>query len=331
MKRTINPGMVLQDSRKTLFKERKETMSIRIRRSTLIFPVNIRKFIEKAHTRDADAISLDLEDSVPPAQKAEARKLVQEAIGMAARGGAEVLVRINNDPDLLIEDIDAAVHPGLFGIHFPKVESAEQVHRLDALLEAKEKERSIPPGSVTISAHIETPLGLLNAETIATASVRLESLSIGPEDYCFELGVEPSESGIELLYAVSRVVTLCKAHKLRAHGIVGSVAGFRQLDLFEQAAIRGRQLGTEGAGCIHPDQAKILNRVFSPDPEMVQYAYRVVAVFEEGIQKKTASVSLDGKMVDIPVYYRAKRIIERAEAIESVQRRKAEALAKSGT
>lgn len=303
-------------------------MSLRIRRSTLIFPVNVRKFIEKAYTRDADAISLDLEDSVPPAQKAEARKLVKESIGMAGRGGAEVLVRINNEPHLIIEDIDAAVHPGLFGIHFPKVESAEQMHRLDALLEAKEKERNIPPGSITVSAHIETPLGLLNAESIAVASSRLESLSIGPEDYCFELGVEPSESGIELLYAVSRVVTLCKAHKLRAHGIVGSVAGFRQLEQFEQAAVRGRQLGTEGAGCIHPDQVKILHKVFSPDPAAVQYAYRVVAAFEEGIRKKTASVDLDGKMVDIPVYYRAKRIIERAEAIEAVQKRKSEAMAR---
>jgi len=303
-------------------------MSLRIRRSTLIFPVNVRKFIEKAHTRDADAISLDLEDSVPPAEKAEARKRVKEAIGMAGRGGAEILVRINNEPDLIIEDIDAAVHPGLFGIHFPKVESAEQVHRLDALLEAKEKERGMPPGSLTVSAHIETPLGLLNAEAIARASSRLESLSIGPEDYCFELGVEPSESGIELLYAVSRVVTLCKAYKLRAHGIVGSVAGFRKLDQFEQAAVRGRQMGTEGAGCIHPDQVKILHRVFSPDPEAVRYAYRVVAAFEEGVQKKTASVSLEGKMIDIPVYYRARRTIERAEAIEAVQRRKSEAMAK---
>ena len=217
-------------------------MSIRIRRSTLIFPVNVPRFIEKAYTRGADAISLDLEDSVPPAEKPAARTMVKAAIALAARGGAEVLVRINNDPDLIIEDVDAAAHPGLFGIHFPKVESAEQMHRLDALLEAKEKERNLPLKSITISAHIETPLGLLNAESIATASQRIESLSIGPEDYCFELGVEPSEDGLELLYPVSQVVTLCKAYKLRAHGLVGSVAGFRDLDSFERAALRGVRL-----------------------------------------------------------------------------------------
>jgi citrate lyase subunit beta/citryl-CoA lyase len=303
-------------------------MSIRIRRSTLIFPVNVQKFVEKAYTRGADAISLDLEDSVPPAEKPAARTRVKAAIALAARGGAEVLVRINNDSDLIIEDVDAAVHPGLFGIHFPKVESAEQMHRLDALLEAKEKERNLPVNSITVSAHIETPLGLLNANAIIMASRRIESLSIGPEDYCFELGVEPSEDGLELLYPVSKVVTLCKAYKIRAHGLLGSVAGFRNLASFERAALRGRHLGTEGAGCIHPDQVKILNNVFSPDPEAIDHAKRVVEAFEEGVRNKTASVSLDGKMVDIPVYLRAKRIMDRAEAIEAVERRKAEALKK---
>ncbi|MDI6754247.1 MAG: CoA ester lyase [Thermodesulfobacteriota bacterium] len=301
---------------------------MKIRRSTLIFPVNQRKFIEKAHTRGADAISLDLEDSVPPAEKAGARKLVREAISMVGGGGAEVLVRVNNDPELLYEDIDAAVYPGLSGIHFPKAESAAQIHRLNALIEAKERERGMAPGSVSVSAHIETPLGLLHARSIAQECARLESMGVGPEDYCFSLGVEPSEDGMELLYAVSQVVTICKAMKIRAHGLLGSVAGFRDLKGFEGAALRGRKLGTEGAGCIHPDQVPILHKIFSPSPESVQQAHRVIQAFKEGVEKGTASVNLDGKMVDIPVFERARIILERAEAIEAVERRKAEALAK---
>ena len=239
-------------------------MGLKIRRSTLIFPVNQRKFIEKAHTRGADAISLDLEDSIPPAEKAEARKLVREAIAMVARGGSEVLVRVNNEPELICEDVDAAVYPGLNGIHFPKAESAEQVHRLNALIEAKERERGMVPGSIGLAVHIETPLGLLHARSIAEECSRIEAMGVGPEDYYFALGVEPSEDGIELVYAVSHVVTICKAMKIRAHGLLGSVAGFRDLQGYERAALRGRQLGTQGAGCIHPDQVPVLHKVFLP-------------------------------------------------------------------
>ncbi|MBW2145660.1 MAG: CoA ester lyase [Deltaproteobacteria bacterium] len=303
-------------------------MGLKIRRSTLIFPVNVRKFVEKAYTRGADAISLDLEDSIPPSEKTGARKLVREAIPMVARGGAEVLVRVNNDPDLICEDIDAVVYPGLNGIRFPKVESAEQVHRLDALLEAKERERGIPPKSISISARIETPLGLLHARSIAEASSRIDTFGVGPEDYSFALGVEPSEDGMELLYAVSKVVAICKAMGIMANGLLGSVAGFRDMEGFERAAVRGRQLGTVGASAIHPDQIAILHRVFSPSPESVEHARRVVQAFEDGLQQGTASVALDGKMVDIPVYYRAKKVMERAEAIEAVERKKAQALAK---
>ena len=302
-------------------------MSLKIRRSTLIFPVNVPKFLEKAHLRDADAILLDLEDSVPPAEKAGARKHVRDAISTVARGGAEVLVRINNDPDLVCEDIDAAVYPGLTGIHLPKVESAEQIHRMDALIEAKEKERGIVPKTLIVSARIETPLGLLSAQAIADASSRIDSFGVGPEDYSFELGVEPSDDGIELLYAVSKVVTICKAKGIMANGLLGSVAGFRDLEGFERAAMRGRQLGTEGAACIHPAQIPVLHKVFSPSPESVAHARRVMEAYEEGLKRGTASVALDGKMVDIPVYYRAKKIMERAEAIASIAQKKTQALA----
>ena len=302
-------------------------MGLKIRRSSLIFPVNVQKFLEKAHLRGADAISMDLEDSVPPSEKDSARKLVREAIPMVARGGGEVMVRVNNDPALICEDVDAVVYPGLDGIHLPKVESAEQVHRVEALIDAKERERGIPQGTITISARIETPLGLLHSRAIAEASSRIDCMGVGPEDYSFALGVEPSKDGMELLYAVSKVVAICKAMGIMANGLLGSVAGFRDLEGFEQAAMRGRQLGTEGASGIHPDQLKILHKVFSPSAESVAHARRVVQAFEEGLQRGTASVGLDGKMVDVPVYYRAKKIIERADAIEAMERKKAQALA----
>jgi len=298
------------------------------RRSSLILPVNQPRFVERAYTRGADAIVLDLEDSVPAAEKGNARKLVQGALPHAARGGGEVSVRVNNEHGRLEEDIDAAVHPGLDNLNIPKVESAEQIRDIAARIESLERERGLTPGHVQFSLAVETPLGLLNAREIATASARIRTMSVGVEDYCLALGVEPSAEGTELLYAVSALVTICKAVGVEPTGLVGSIAGFRDLATFEGAATRARQLGCLGAGCIHPDQVLVLNRVFTPDPEKAEYARRVVEAFEEGVRKGTASVSLDGKMVDVPVYKRALVILERARAVEATERRKAEALAR---
>jgi len=300
------------------------------RRSALILPINVPKFVERAHLRGADAIVLDLEDAVPPGEKASARKLIPESLRMVARGGGEVAVRVNNEPALLADDIDAAVQPGLDALSFPKVESAEQVRAVVARIEALERQRGMTPGHVRLSLAIETPRGLLAAREIATASDRIATMSVGVEDYCLELGVEPSADGMELLYAVSTVVTVCKATGITPTGLVGSIAGFRDIATFEGAAQRARQLGCLGAGCIHPDQVVVLNRVFSPDPARVEYAERVVTAFEDGVRRGTASVNVDGKMVDVPVYKRALVILNRARAVEETERRKREALARLG-
>jgi citrate lyase subunit beta / citryl-CoA lyase len=299
------------------------------RRSSLILPVNVRRFVEKAYDRGADAIVLDLEDSVPVQEKASARKLVRDSLPLAARGGAEVLVRVNNDPTLLADDIDASVHPGLDGLSIPKAESAAQIHGIVTQIERLEKSRGLPAGHLRLSLAIETPRGFLAVAEIVRSSDRIATMSIGVEDYCLELGVEPSADGIELLYPVAHLVTVCKVVGVQPTGLVGSIAGFRDLAVFEQAALRARQLGCEGAGCIHPDQVTVLNRVFTPDPAKVDYARQVVAAFEDGVRRGTASVNLDGKMVDVPVYKRAQVVLARARVVAETERRKALALGRS--
>jgi citrate lyase subunit beta/citryl-CoA lyase len=305
-------------------------MTTLARRSSLILPVNIPRFVERAYTRGADAIVLDLEDSVPAAEKAAARTLVKDVLPLGALGGAEVAVRVNNEPGLLEEDIDAAVHLGLDNLSVPKAESAEQIRQIEAQVERLERERGLTPGHVRFSLAVETPAGLLATRELATASRRIRTMSVGVEDYCLSLGVEPSPDGIELLYAVSHLVTVCKAMGVTPTGLLGSIAGFRDLATFEGAAVRARQLGCEGAGCIHPDQVLVLNRVFTPEPARAEYARRVVEAFEEGVRKGTASVNLDGKMVDVPVYKRALVILERARAVAATEARKAAALARLG-
>ena len=302
----------------------------RARRSSLILPVNVPRFVEKAALRGSDAVVLDLEDSVPPAEKVNARRLVKDALALAGRGGAEVVVRVNNDAAHLWDDVEAAVHPGLDGLALPKAESPEQIHELVRRIEALERGRGIAPGHVRLSLAIETPRGLLRAEAIAASSTRIATMGVGVEDYCLELGVEPSPDGAELLYPVARVVTIAKAAGIQPTGLVGSIADFRDLKAFEASATRARQLGVEGAGCIHPDQVIVLNRVFSPDPAKVEYARRVVQAFEEGLKRGTASVNLDGKMVDVPVVKRAEVILARVRLIEETERRKAEARARLG-
>ena len=299
------------------------------RRSSLILPVNVARFVEKAYARGADAVVLDLEDSVPVPEKASARKLVRDALPLAGRGGAEVLVRVNNDPALLAADIDASVHPGLDGLAIPKVESAAQVHDIVAQLERLERSRGLAPGHLRLSLAIETPRGLLAVGEIARSSDRIATMSVGVEDYCLELGVEPSADGMELLYPVAHLVTVCKAVGVQPTGLVGSIAGFRDLTIFEEAAQRARRLGCEGAGCIHPDQVTVLNRVFTPDPAKVDHARRVVEAFEDGVRRGTASVNLDGRMVDVPVYKRAQVVLARARVVAETERRKAAALGRS--
>ena len=304
-------------------------MDLLIRRSTLILPVNIPRFVEKAHLRGADAVMLDLEDAVPPAEKHTARQRVREGLALVGRGGAEVFVRVNNDPALLTADLEASVHPGLQGICFPKTESAAQVAALDAGIADLERSRGLPSGRVEIALLIESPVGTVNLEAIAAASPRIKTISLGPEDYWLELGVEPSLEGTELLYALSKVVTVSRAFRIHPLGLLGSIGNFRDLQAFERAATRARELGCVGASCIHPDQVAVLHRVFSPAPERVAPARRVVEAFEEGLRRGTASVNVDGAMVDPPVYRRARRILDHALALAEVERRKADALARN--
>jgi len=270
---------------------------------------------------------LDLEDAVPLNEKESARTSVKDALLLAGRGGAEVFVRVNKDPSLLSEDLTASVYPGLDGITLPKAESSKEVRDLEAQVANLERERGFNPGQIELDLLIETPRGILNLEEIARSSARVKSITLGPEDYCLELGVEPSGDGMELYYPLSKLVTTCKANGIMPMGLLGSIGGFRDLEGFERAARRARQIGCEGASCIHPGQVEVLNRIFSPDSAKVGYARRVVEAFAEGLKRGTASVNVDGQMVDIPVYHRARLILNRAEAIAEVERRKANALA----
>jgi len=302
-------------------------METRIQRSMLILPAHVRRFVEKAYTRNADVIVLDLEDSVPPAQKEEARRSLKDAVKIAGRGGAEVFVRVNADASLLREDLRSAIQPGLHGIFLPKVETAMDVVSVENRISELETTSGLGSGAIRLSVHIESPLGVLNMREIAVAGSRIESMSLGVDDYCLALSVEPSDESMELLLPLSMMVIVCHSVGVIPLGTLGSVARVSDLDAFERAAEMGRQLGCQGAFCVHPDQVAVLNRVFTPAPGRIIQAKRIIAAFEQGQMEGRAAIRLNDRMVDTPVYKRAKLLLQRAEAIERLERRKAAAVA----
>lgn len=309
---------------------RRQELQGLVRRSILILPVNVSKFVEKAYTRGADAIQLDLEDSIPPAAKSAARGLVRAAMRECAKGGADVLVRINKPYALALPDLEACVWPGLAAVHFPKAESAREIRILDGLIGELEKSRGMAPGSVRLSVAIETALGLHNALSIALASPRITDIALGPEDYTLDIGVEPSAEGWELFYGKARMIAVARVAGVLPLGTMGSIADFQDLDGWAASIRRAREMGYVGAACIHPAQVAPLNTYFSPSAAEVVSARTAIAAFEAAEREGRASVAVDGKMVDIPVVERARRIAARAAAIEAKQARVRAAFAALG-
>lgn len=282
-------------------------------RCYLYVPGNRERMLARAPSAGADALILDLEDSVPPDEKGAARQLVAGTIPQLASQQQRVYVRVNALATGLTEaDLAAIVVPGLEGIALPKVEAPEEVERVARLLERLEGERGIAPGSLQIRALIESPRGLLRAAEIATAP-RLTALSLGAEDFLSVLGVSRSPSGTELLYARSHiVVAACAAGVEAVDSVYVDIAD--EQGLIEDTKL-ARQLGFKARSAIHPRQVAPIQAVFTPSAEEVTWARRVVEAYETAEAQGHASVAVDGKMVDIPIYERALRLVALAAAL----------------
>ena len=289
-------------------------------RSLLYVPVNVGKYVEKAHTRGADCIQLDLEDSVPASEKDSARKLVPAAAQRVRRGGADVVVRINSPFEVTAKDLDACICADVDGIAVTKAQSADHVRRIDDLISKIEIGRGMRAGHTRLIAMIETPAAFFQMPAIAQSSARLAAMNIGGEDFALETGMEPTEE--TLLMPKQQMVFAARSAGIMPLGFIASVAGFGDRDAFARMVRRSRQFGFMGAGCIHPGQVPIVNEQYSPSPDEVAHAKRIV---EENARQEAAgraSWSLDGKMIDVPVVERARRLLERHAAIQAREARK---------
>lgn len=282
-------------------------------RSLLYVPANVERFVEKAHTRGADCIQLDLEDSVPASEKDSARHLVPAAATRVRRAGADVVVRINSPMEVTVKDLDAAVCADVDGVAVTKVESADHIKRIDDHLSRLESTRGLTAGQTRLIAMIESPGAFFQMPAIAAASDRLVAMNIGGEDFALETGMEPSEA--TLLMPKQQMIFAARAAGIMPLGFIDSLASFADLDAFARMVRRSRQFGFMGAGCIHPSQVAIVNQYYSPSPEDVAYAQRIVEEHAVQVAAGRASWSLDGKMIDVPVVVRAERLLERHQAI----------------
>ena len=283
-------------------------------RSLLYVPVNQERFVQKAHTRGADCIQLDLEDSVPASEKDAARLLVPDAARRVRQGGADVVVRVNSPMEMTVKDLDACICADVDGVAVTKAESADHIRQVDEVISQLETKRGLSLGRIRLIAMIESPSAFFCMPAIAAASPRLAAMNIGGEDFALETGMEPTEE--TLLMPKQQMIFAARSAGIMPLGFIASLASFGDLEAFARMVRRSRQFGFMGAGCIHPGQVPIVNRQYSPSAEEVAYAQKIVEQDAIHVAAGRASWSLDGKMIDVPVVTRARALLERQRAIE---------------
>lgn len=287
-------------------------------RSILYVPGNVPRFIDKAHERGADCVLVDLEDSVTLAEKPRAREMLPETMKKVVRGGADVSVRINRPMRLAMADIEAAVRPGLSALFITKAESVQHLSLLDEAVSELEKERGMPVGGVGFGAMIEHPRALAHIDDIAAHGPRVIAMMLGGEDFALETGSIPGEETLELPKRL--VAFAAQAHGVPMIGILGTVADYSDPAAYKRSAERARRFGFSGGTCVHPGLVQALNEAFTPPPEEVVQARRLIQADAEAAAAGRGSFSVDGKMIDIPVIDRARRLLARHEAIERRKR-----------
>ena len=289
-------------------------------RSLVFVPGNRANMLERALGFGADVVMVDLEDSVPPGEKAAACEMAAEWVPRLAAAGRRVMVRVNSlDTGLTSQELDTVVCPDLAGISVGKGDTAWDLRQVDQLLGPLESRIGIPRGTIKLVPWIETAMAIVHVYEMARASQRIVGVAFGAEDYTNDMGVIRTDFGEECYYARSAVAVAARAARVAA--LDGPFVGFRDPDGLRTDAGTARQMGFTGKFAIHPAQIDIINETFSPHPDDVEYARTVVAAWEEAESAGRGSLSIDGRMVDVPVVKRAQNLLALVEAIaaQSVQ------------
>jgi citrate lyase subunit beta/citryl-CoA lyase len=277
--------------------------------------------LEKGPTTGADALLMDLEDSVPAGEKATARAMVRGRI--AAADGPPAFVRINAaSSGEAPADVEAAVAPGLEGVFLPKVDSPDEVRRVAGWLDELEPGAGLTPGAVEVICMLESALGVMRAYEVATASPRVASLCFASGengDFQADLGCDWSVEGTEMLYARSKVVLDSRAAGIE-YPLDGVFVDIDNLDGLIADTTLSKRLGYRGRTIIHPKHVEHVNRIYAPTAEEVAYYQGLLKEFEAALAEGKASVTYEGKMIDYAMAARARRVLRLAESIGMAMR-----------
>ena len=290
---------------------------LRLRRSLLFVPGAEPRKLEKAGAAGADTLLLDLEDSVAPAQKAEARDNVA-ALLRAGAGSSELAVRVNAPGTPYFDaDLEAVIGAGGCAVLLPKSESAEQIAAVAETIASLERGRDGPASKLLLL--VESPAGVANALAIGRATPRVEALCFGHADFSLAMGLSDADASRGIVYhARCNVVIAAKACGVAP---IDSVhLAVKDDEAFRRDAEIGLHLGFEGKLCIHPRQVEITNEVYTPRQEQIDYALRVIAAWEAAEREGRGVFTLDGKMVDAPLVAAQQRILERARLAGALAR-----------
>jgi citrate lyase subunit beta/citryl-CoA lyase len=278
-----------------------DSFDLKSLRSALFVPLADERFLARAHERGADALLLDLEDSVPPAQKAAARARMPGAVRQLAAAGASVMLRVNSVSEHVADDLKAAAQLPLAAVFLPKVENAEQIAAAEYLL----------GGDTKLVAMLESPASVLDAPAIARAGKRLAGLVFGSEDYCGLLGVASSKAALD--WPAQLVATAARANGLAAFGQPGPVSEIADMEAWARLLEKAKAMGFTGTLCIHPKQVAVANRIYSATAEEIALAKEIVAAFEAAVREGRGAFALHGRMIDAPVVDQARATLARAK------------------
>ncbi|AHN71249.1 citrate (pro-3S)-lyase subunit beta [Aggregatibacter actinomycetemcomitans] len=286
---------------------------MKLRRSMLFVPGSNAAMLSNSFIYKPDSIMFDLEDAVALKEKDTARLLVAHALQHPLYKDIETVVRVNPlDSEFGLADLNAVVRTGVDVVRMPKTETAQDMIDMDREITEIEKACGREVGSTKMLAAIESPLGITQANQIATASKRLIGIALGAEDYVRNLKTERSPEGIELLFARCSILQAARAAGIQAFDTVYSNANNEEGFLKEAALIK--QLGFDGKSLINPRQIELLHNLFAPTQKDVDQAKRIIEAAEEAERQGSGVVSLNGKMIDAPIIDRAKLVLERAKS-----------------
>ena len=280
----------------------------RFRLSRLYLPGNTPGLMINAGLHSADGIILDLEDSVAPERKDEARLLVRNALRVIDFCGAERMVRINQG-ERGLEDLNFLIPHNVNMVLIPKCEEAETVLEVDNAINSIKKNYNLV-NPVYLMPIIESALGVEKAFEIAASCGNVAAMAIGLEDYTSDIGVARTEDGRESFYARSRIVNAAKAAGIQPIDSVFSDVA--DMEALERTVNISRSMGFEGMGCIHPRQVPVIRKGYSPGNEEIEKSQKIISAFEEAKTMGLGVVSLGTKMIDPPVVHRAQRTLDLA-------------------